>query len=326
VSGPLSETLRMAGACGAGGVGIAAHGHQEVHVDNRMPTAMDDYLFDLRGYLILRNAVSPELLDEINAEFDKFPRDLEVAHWYKGAQRRDYNPATGMELHHCIEIGGPFEALIDCPGWIEYVRHYAGEEDSYVKGLFIDECIASTRASGGYHPLHSGGYEAPLRCMYVHKGGKFRCGQVNILMALTDIGPGDGPTIVVPGSHKSNMPHPEVADHTYGGKKASELPTGAIEAHLGKGDALLFVDGIMHGGVGRTNPGERRVTIYRYGPSWARTRYGYQYSKELLARLTPERRRILEPVPPILPGTLEIPHEAPVVATREQSKAGPTPG
>jgi ectoine hydroxylase-related dioxygenase (phytanoyl-CoA dioxygenase family) len=27
-------------------------------------------------------------------------------------------------------------------------------------------------------------------------------------VALTDIGEGDGPTMVVPGSHKSNFPHP----------------------------------------------------------------------------------------------------------------------
>ena len=34
------------------------------------------------------------------------------------------------------------------------------------------------------------------------------CGQVNVLMALTDIGPGDGGTMVIPGSHKSNFMHP----------------------------------------------------------------------------------------------------------------------
>jgi len=289
-------------------------------VEAAKPSPLDDYLFDLRGYLILRNVIAPDLVDELNGEFDKFPRDLKLADWYKGAQRRDYDPATGMELHHCLEIGGPFEALIDNPGWINHVRHYAGEEDSYVRGVFIDECIASIRSSGGHHPLHSGGYETPLRCVYNYSNGKFRCGQVNILMALTDIGPGDGPTIVVPGSHKSNFPHPEAREHSYGGDKAAELPTGAVEAHMNKGDALLFVDAIMHGGVGRTNPGERRVVIFRYGPSWAKTRYGYQYSLELIDRLTPARRRILQPVPPIRPGELVIPHEAPVVAMREEAK------
>ncbi|HKC75269.1 MAG TPA: hypothetical protein VKF37_13890, partial [Chloroflexota bacterium] len=40
---------------------------------------------------------------------------------------------------------------------------------------------------------------------------------------------------------------------------------------------------------------------YRYGVSWGATRYGYQYSPALLERLTPERRKILQPIPPLRP-------------------------
>ncbi len=84
--------------------------------------------------------------------------------------------------------------------------------------------------------------------------------------------------------------------------------TGAIPVHMKAGDALLFVDGLMHGGSSRANPGERRIVIYRYGPPWVR-RYGYQYSPELLARLTPERRRILVPIPPHPFGDTRIPQD-----------------
>ena len=31
--------------------------------DNSMPTEMEDYLFDLNGYLILKNAITPEHVD-----------------------------------------------------------------------------------------------------------------------------------------------------------------------------------------------------------------------------------------------------------------------
>jgi len=77
------------------------------------------------------------------------------------------------------------------------------------------------------------------------------------------------------------------------------------------GDALLFTDSLMHGGMSRTaGEGQRRVVIYRYGVSWARTRYGYEYSPELLAQLTPERRKILQPQLSIEPGEERIPTEA----------------
>ena len=49
------------------------------------------------------------------------------------------------------------------------------------------------------------------------------------------------------------------------------------------------------------DPGERRVLIIRYGPHWGNDRYGYQPSPELVARLTPERRKIVQPLPPKVP-------------------------
>lgn len=273
-------------------------------MDPQKPSPLDDFLFDLRGYLILKNAVEPELLDQLNQAFDNFP-DLAPGEWWGNAQRRDYTEETGFELHNCVEAGEPFERLIDHPSWINHVLHYAGEEDCYVQGVFIDECIASIRTSGGHHPVHSGGYRGAMRGAYGYKNGVFRCGQVNIILALTDIGEGDGATMVIPGSHKSNFPHPLSGD--YGRGERMDTLDGAVPVYLDKGDALLFVDGMMHGGSSRTNEGERRILIYRYGPSWARTRFNYEYSRELLDRLPPERRKILEPVAPARPPAAPVP-------------------
>jgi ectoine hydroxylase-related dioxygenase (phytanoyl-CoA dioxygenase family) len=268
-------------------------------MEPRVPSALDDFLFDLNGYLVLKNAVEPDLLARLHAAFDSFP-PLEYGEWWGNAQRRDYNGATGFELHNCIETGGPFEELIDHPGWINYLRHYCGEENSYVAGLFIDECIASIRRSGGHHPVHSGGYRAALRNKYLYENGVFRCGQCNIILAISDVGPGDGPTMVIPGSHKSNFPHPNAGN--YGNLDRMDNLEGAIPVYMQAGDVLLFVDGIMHGGSSRTNDGgERRVTIFRYGVSWGATRYGYEYSQALLDRLTPERRKLLQPIAPSRP-------------------------
>lgn len=268
-------------------------------MEPRNPTPLDDFLFDLRGYLVLENAVEPDLLAELNVAIDQFP-DLAVGEWLGNAQRRDYTASTGFELHNCVEAGAPFEKLIDHPSWINYLRHYCGEENSYVQGLFIDECMVSVRKSGGHHPVHSGGYRGALRGRYLYEHGVFRCGQCNVILAISDVGPGDGPTMVIPGSHKSNFPHPNAGD--YGKLDRMDHLDGAVPVHMKAGDALLFVDGLMHGGSSRTNEeGERRVTIYRYGVSWGATRFGYEYSQALLNRLTPERRRLLQPIAPLRP-------------------------
>jgi len=268
-------------------------------IPTRVPSAMDEYLFDLRGFLILRNALDPEHIAALNAALDGFP-DLEWGQWHGNVQRFDNNGVTGVELQNIVEGGEAFERLIDHPSWINYLRHFCGEEKSYVEGLFIDECFASIRRSGGYFPVHSGGYRGATRGQYRYKDGVFRCGQVNILMALTDVGPGDGGTMIIPGSHKSNFPHPQ--EEAWSHLARMDQMEGAIEVHLNKGDAVMFCDGTAHGASSRTNPGERRVVIYRYGVSWGSTRYGYRYSDELLARLSPERRAILQPITPRGPG------------------------
>ena len=268
-------------------------------MEPKHPTPLDDFLFDLNGYLILKNAVEPGLVDDLNRAFDGFP-PLAPMEWWGNAQRRDYTAETGFELHNCVEAGAPFESLIDHPGWLGHVRRYCGEQDSYTEGLFIDEAIASIRRSGGHHPVHSGGYKGALRGAYHFKDGVFRCGQCNVILALTDIGEGDGPTMVVAGSHKSNFPHPLAGDYARG-DRMDALP-GAVPVYLNRGDAVLFCDGLMHGGSSRTKAGgERRVTIYRYGPVWGATRFGYEYSPTLLDRLTLARRRILQPVAPARP-------------------------
>ena len=263
-----------------------------------------DYLFDLNGFAILKQAVDPGLLSELNAAFDHFPQDLAFGEWWGNVQRLDNNGYAGLELQNIVEGGEPFEKLIDHPAWTSRLKRYCGEADTYVQGLFIDECFASVRRSGGFFPVHSGGQNGIVRNQYRVVNGTFRCGQVNILLALTDVGPGDGGTMVIPGSHKGNFKHPEIPDKWEGaGIQAVTRPTGCIEVNLKAGDALMFVDALMHGATERTNPGERRVVIYRYGPIWGRTRHGFEYSEELLARLTPARRKVLRSDPRRLPGT-----------------------
>src|SRR4051794_460061 len=110
-----------------------------------------------------------------------------------------------------VEAGEPFERLIDHPSWIERVRRYCGEQDSYdFEGLCLDTATAMLRRTGGFVAMHPGAGEHALRTLYHFFDQRWYCGQVNILLALTDIGPGDGATVVIPASHKENFAHPEV--------------------------------------------------------------------------------------------------------------------
>jgi hypothetical protein len=64
------------------------------------------------------------------------------------------------------------------------------------------------------------------------------------------------------------------------------------------GDALLLTDAIEHGSALRTSSGDRRVIIFSYTPGFCRD-HADEASDELVARLTPERRQLVQPVAPI---------------------------
>jgi hypothetical protein len=267
------------------------------------PSEREIFLFDLQGFIIVRGALSRDEVAACNRVVDAY-QDLSKNEWRGWVQGHDYGGKEGLNLQQIYEAGEPFERLIDHPSYIEKVRHFVGGDDSfdYHHGpLFIDECFANIRKPGEAITMHSGGGNTCKRCQYRFHNGRFHSGQVNVLIAHTDIGPGDGATMVVPASHKANFQHPDLASKRWGEAHSTDEVEGAIEVHLKAGDALVFVDQIMHGAAARVNPGQRRISVYRYGPSWGNFRHGYRVSPELLERLTPARRRIVQPMDPVLP-------------------------
>lgn len=256
----------------------------------------NDYLFDLLGYRILKGALIPEQLHEINAWIDAQP-PRKPGEWIGNVEVHSYQGHDGTNYQNIIEAGPVFEALIDNPAWINEVRRYIHG------GLSLNEAFLNVREQAGFIGIHSGGHLPTCIAQTRHRTGNWMVGQINILMALTDIGPGDGATVIVPGSHKCDIVHPAMTGGTQQAYR-DDLVAGeqlmTQEVYLKAGDALFFTDGVTHGSATRTNPGERRILIYRYSPSYVMPRYNYLPSPELLERLTPSQRGIVQSTPPRL--------------------------
>lgn len=266
-------------------------------------TPRDEYFFDLNGFLVLKGVLSSGHVAEMNAiltDISQLDPPLSQGEWHGCVQAHSYGGAEGTNLQQIYEAGEPFERLIDHPGWFAKVKHFVGGERSFDwhhGPLFIDENFANLRGPGEAIGLHSGGVLGVKRNQFRYHNRRFQCGQINILMALTDIGPGDGATMVIPASHKSNFEHPDFDKHhmQQGEVRSVDDTEGAIEVHLQAGDALLFVDAISHGSARRVNPGERRIVVYRYGPSWGNFRHPYRASNALLDRVTTRQRGVACP-------------------------------
>ena len=229
-------------------------------------TEMDRYLFDLNGYLIIRGALSEKEVADCNESLDEM-QNCSPGDWHGRVQGHNFTGHhEGLNLQQIYEAGPAWERLIDHPSWIALVTHFIGTDvpnfDGHHGPLFIDENFASIRGPGQAIGLHSGGHERVTRCQFRYHDGRFHCGQINILIAINDVGHGI---------------------------------TGAVEVHLNAGDAILFVDAIMHGSARRLSEGQRRIAVYRYGPSWGFFRHPYRPSTELLERLTPIQRSIVLP-------------------------------
>ncbi len=271
-----------------------------------VPDPMEEYLFDLRGYTMIEQAIDGDHLRAINAWLDVLP-PLEPDQWYGNIDVHTYGAVDGINLQNIIEGGEMFERLIDHPSWIERVRYYIGK----MYQPFINESFINLRGPGGYIGVHSGGESISFYSGSGRKGGRWCCGYLTLMVALNDVGRGDGATIIVPGSHKSDIQHPAQTEHATkwlrdaipmkvdGGAQAKGHTVEAgIEIHLKAGDGILFNDSICHGSGERTNPGKRRMIVFRYLPSPIAHRFRYDPSQELLARLTPERRALVQPVTP----------------------------
>ena len=268
------------------------------------PTELEMYLFDLNGYIVVKNALKKSEINACNKIIDKL-KNLKNGEWQGYIHGHNYGGKEGINLQQIYEAGKPFEKLIDHPSWIHHMLEFVGGKGTFDHNhgpLFIDENFANVRGPGEAIGIHSGNPEGIQRNHYRYQDGKFHCSQVNILLALTDIGEGDGGTVVIPSSHKSNIQHPEYKTNVMKKNKitSAETMTASKEIYLKAGDGLVFVDSLCHGSSKRVNKGERRIVVYRYGPSWGFFRHPYRPSKKLLKNLNTFQRQIVMPHEKIL--------------------------
>ena len=267
---------------------------------------MEEYLFDLLGYTAIHGALDPEHIAAMNAWIDDLPPlnpddaqpnavpDRNTGQWLGRVYTQSYGSVDGVNLQDIIEGGEIFERLIDHPAWVDRVRHYLGPSAK----PFIHEIFISLREATGYIWPHSGGHAVTHNVREGRRNAQWVCPMLSLLAPLTDVGPGDGATVIVPGSHKSDIPHPQTRDGVAGVDSPSEELEGGVEIYLKAGDATLFNDSLLHGSARRTNPGQRRMVTIRYTPATLAHRFAYKPSAELAARLTPGRLEIVQPMKP----------------------------
>lgn len=218
-------------------------------------TPEEKFIFDLEGYIVIKNVLTPGEVAALNALADlRFTEKKEMADRRTGPVSR---------------WGAEAQALIDHPNIVPYLVDLVGPKFR----IDHDYCIFMTKGgrAGGLHggEGHSGG-EADH--WYRYRDGVMRNGLTVVTFFLTHAGQGDGGFACVPGSHKSNFTDNLPADVRNFQRVPHYVTQPAVEA----GDALIFTEALIHGTMPWTANHERRALLYKFSPghsSWAQTYY-----------------------------------------------------
>ncbi len=264
----------------------------------------EKYLFDLHGYLVVRNALTAEQVATLSERFEQERARQEkrgrTGHLHYGSDRtrfrQDDDPA--WMASSLLEWGGPYIDLIDLPTVAPYLEELLGVNYR----LDHDYLNVNTAKDHRKLHLHGGGQGAggatdlvgPTdggQCYYRYNNGKFYNGLIAVAFELNTVQPGDGGFACIPGSHKANF---ELPSDWKNSATQDEIPEVVDRVAAAAGDAIIFTEACAHGTVPWQGANERRTIFYKYCPHAVAWSPCY-YNADNYGALTDTQRAMLMP-------------------------------
>jgi len=257
-------------------------------------TEEEKYYFDLRGYLVLRNVLSQEVIDACNHAIDQFTDQIvpskENGELSRGAEalagepRNELRGMLGWPEPHRT----PFRKLLVHPMIVSRLNELCG------KGFRLDhghQLIITETGSEG-HWLHGSGEPFNPAVWYHQQNGRIFARGVTVSWQLTNVNAGDGGFVIVPGSHKNCEPTPEDL-------RLMKDDMGVVEQPVLKaGDVLFFCETATHGTLPWKGGSQRRSLLYKYAERAAARCVGRHFTPQerygdWTDELTPEQQALL---------------------------------
>jgi hypothetical protein len=218
-------------------------------------TEAEIYEFDLNGYIVYRQMLSPEEVGRINGILgDHPPEETPYPH---------YQCSFGfMELDPC------FMDLMARPRTLQIIRHMLNNwlrlDHAYgiqlTRASEVSEHLTSgPRSDHGQHEYQwVASYppgDAPPNPV---KGGRMYNGMIDVMYVLEPADPGEGGFVCVPGSHKANVHYrPPIDAHL------------VVNPALRAGDALIYTEALSFGLRRWRSDCRFRGLLYKYAPGHA---------------------------------------------------------
>lgn len=218
-------------------------------------TEYEKYLFDLQGYLVVPEALSPSQVAALNKILDQ---RIEA----------DMAPeATNHRFGHLLDWGRPYLDLVFNPKVSDYLAEII-DPRFRLDHVYLDIIRAGLSPIGAH--LHGGGTPFNFSNYFLYKDARFQCGLTVVAYNLHDVNPGDGGFACVPGSHKANFAYPDEWKHLASLPPEAESLVRDVTGPAGT--AVIFTEALTHGPLPWTARQERRTIFYKYNnhaSSWA---------------------------------------------------------
>lgn len=254
-------------------------------------TPRERFLFDLQGWLVVPNVLTPDRVAEINAALDtnlhRRQEDSSTAEESTTLvgqhRRRSFRGVLEWPKPWCE----PFRDLIVVEALIPYLDEILGRGWHLDHHPEVFECATGTDGQ----VIHFGEYFMQAGAWYVSRAGGMRSGMAVVELLLSDQPGSRGGFCAIPGSHKANFPRPQAITLWEEDQDIVCNPTAVA------GDAIIFTEALAHGALPWRNDHDRRVAVYRYAGKTIQYAHAfYEYvPAPWLEDLTPAQHAAVEP-------------------------------
>ena len=265
--------------------------------------AKQKYLFDLNGYLHLKNVLAETELSNAQKAIDRLlemPSDKLPPGIGRGNGNGDTSFSNGFSADKSLE------SLTWHPVTRPIISELTGGNPRFGRGSLIVNLHHNQKITSLHCAREGQGWQT--RC-YGVKDGHIHCNDFICFFYFTDVNPGDGGIVVLPGSHKSEFERPKIFPHP----KSLTEPDGIFFQNLEDpnqplhpalvnvtpkaGDVVILSELTVHGVlIWKPTDRDRRFLILRYKTQYFSDDRGrkHPFPEEVWERLSPETQELSE--------------------------------
>ena len=266
--------------------------------------AKQKYLFDLNGYLHLKNVLAETELSSaqkaidrlLETPSDKLPPGIERNN-LAGAENGDTSFSNGFSADKSLE------SLTWHPVTRPIISELTGGKPRFNRGSLIVNMHHNQKMTRLHCAREDCGWQTRR---YGVKDGHIHCNDFICFFYFTDVNPGDGGVVVLPGSHKSEFERPQISyTHTDPdgiffqdpGDPDQSLHPALVNVTPKAGDVVVLSELTVHGVlIWKPTDRDRRFLILRYKTQYFSNDRGrkHPFPEEVWERLSPETQKLSE--------------------------------